>query len=108
MTILNEIPKTTSKFYNDDLHKTLVKYFPYINNNNLFDVRTVEGSVGEIYKGDFYGLLASLNIPFELHRINTEFNNLISPIDYTGEIGSIKIIKTSELEKIAGIFKTNN
>lgn len=38
------------------------------------------------YRGDFYGLLHSINIPIELHWITMRINGLHSPMDYQGNI----------------------
>ena len=106
MNLLRELPKLTSVYYQNDFHQVLVKQFPYFIDNELFDVRDINGSVAEIFQGDFYGLLASLRLPFEVHRVNTEFNNLLSPTDYKGEAGAIRVIHMNEMEKLAGVYKT--
>lgn len=106
MTLLRELPRLASAYYLDDFHRVLVKQFPYFIEKELYDVRDINGSVAEIYTGDFHGLLLSLQLPYEVHRVNTEFNNLLSPLDYAGEAGSIRILRINELEKIAGIYKT--
>lgn len=106
MLLLKELPSTESLFYDEDFHRMLVKHFPYFIENNLFEPRDISGSTAEIYKGDFYGVLLNLGIPFEFHRINTEFNMLSSPLDYKGEAGPIRIIVSKELNRLNNIYKT--
>lgn len=106
MSLVRELPKATAIYYKEDFYKVLVKQFPYFIAKEFFDVRDISGVTAEIYRGDFHGLLLSLGLPYELHRINTEFNNLISPIDYPGLPGSIRILRANELEKMATVYKT--
>lgn len=106
MSLVRELPKTTVLYYKEDFYKVLVKQFPYFITKELFDVRDINGVTSEIYRGDFYGLLLSIGVPYEMHRINTEFNNLISSIDYPGLPGSIRILRANELEKMSTIYKT--
>lgn len=106
MLLLNELPSTASFYYDDDFHRVLVKHFPYFIENDSFEPKDISGVTAEIYKGDFYGLLLSLRIPFEYHRVNTEFNMLLSPLDYTGEAGPVRVISAKELSRLLNVYQT--
>lgn len=107
MLLLNEIPKSSSIYYNDAFHQMLVKHFPHAIENELFTVQDVSGVTAEIYRGDFHGLLQSLRISFDYHRVNTEFNGLVSPLDYLGEAGPVRILNAEFLERVAKIYRIN-
>lgn len=43
------------------------------------------------YTGDFYQLLCNLKIPQDQWRIILRVNNLYSPVDYAGDLGTLQI-----------------
>lgn len=108
MALINEISSLSSFFYDNNFHNMVVSHFPYFKKNNLFEQKDIGGSIAEIYKGDFLGLLRHLGMPMEYHRITSEFNNLCSPLDYDGDAGSIKIINSSELLRLLNVYKTQD
>lgn len=105
MNLLEELPDNNSVYFSDVFHNVMLSHFPNIKLKVKFELKEVSGVNAEIYRGDFHGLLNSFRVPFDYHRVNTEFNGLLSPQDYLGDLGTIKIIDYQYLERLATVFR---
>ena len=105
MSLKSELPNTSGTMLNEKFFQVAVAHFPYILRKNLFDIKEVDGITGEIYRGDFHGLLRKFNIDPDVHRIITAFNGLLSPIDYQGNLPVIKIPNLEFINNLSTVFE---
>lgn len=84
--------------------------------DNLPLIRTREDNIeisisqaeADQFYGDFYGLLAYLNVPTELFWLTTQLNNLTCSTDYDSDKLDIKVPSKAEFDRIKTLYLSGN
>lgn len=63
----------------------------------------IDGQVARKYRGDFFGLLNTLNVPVELYQVTLDLNDMDSSDDYLGNGGKIKVVNETYIKDILSL-----
>ena len=105
MSLNKELKRENKNINSHAFYQVALDHFPFIRKNNLYAIKGIEGVTAEIYRGDFHGLLNHLGEIPDFNRIQTAFNNLRSPLDFSGQETSIRLISKEYLTKLFAIHK---
>ena len=88
-----------------DLRMVMEDHIGLISSERLYTVVDISNEPTEKYIGDFYGLLADLNIPTEVWYPILRLNGLYSPLDYNPQhtnytIKTIDAYKYNEIKNL--------
>ena len=102
MSLNRLLPSVSAGKMSEEFHRVMVSHFPYIRDHHLYAEEAVEGIWGDVYQGDFHGLLQKLKTPasWEYLRAHTEFNGYKCSTDYMGEPLLVRVINEEFLNSI--------
>lgn len=95
-------------FYDHKFCRLLEIYTPFIKNHPDNTLLTLDPMDVYKYTGDFYGLLATYNIPREYRWITMRVNGYTNPLHVPEELTQLIVPPTTVLRDIMNIFKTMN
>ncbi|HXQ32670.1 MAG TPA: hypothetical protein VN843_01485 [Anaerolineales bacterium] len=101
------MPKLDDWSHRDDFNVFIESHLSYISKNFIVERKEVTDNIGSIYKGDFYGLLNYVSIPFDLHYIVMRVNGFNNSVDYDGTPFVLLIPSLKEITILRKIFRTN-
>lgn len=81
-------------------------YLPYWIKEKKYREEEVPLHITASYKGDFYGLLNHLKVPFKLHRFFLALNGYKKSSDYDGMQNTIRLTDQSLIEELVNIYNT--
>ena len=90
-----------------DFQEFLETHLQYIKNNLMMTSKEIGTGTGDVFKGDFYGLLESFSVPRRNHYIFMRVNGLMSPCDYDGEVFTLLFPNIQEVERLLNQYKTD-
>lgn len=82
----NELPAGDSLMYDPAFRQVLEVHLPVLRTTRYIEERTIEPTLIDRYQGDFYGLLASLQIPLDQHWLIMRLNGFKSPREFGLEL----------------------
>lgn len=87
MTVMNDMVKPRNAlYYSVGFRQIIEDHLEYLRNNGAIQQLPVNVQDGNMWSGDYYGLLTYLNIPLEMHYITLRVNGMTSPTDYDGSV----------------------
>lgn len=93
---------------NDEGLRNNLEYFiPQIRLEGIAQTEVISLSTADRYKGDYYGLLASLNVGEDLYWITMRVNGLSGPDMFDGNTTQVLIVDPGYYARIVGIWQTN-
>lgn len=60
------------------------------------------------HEGDFYGLLAAKDVPYEYHHAALRMNGLTTSTEYQGIPGTYKVPQSSAISLLKNIYETTS
>jgi hypothetical protein len=79
-------------FYSNEFRNLIENHLQILKNTSKVTSSTPIDGIKEIkYRGDFNGLLMSIDIPIHLHWVTMRMNDLAGPTDYQGNLDIILI-----------------
>jgi len=85
MSLLNRLRVPNDRVKDEAYYVLLETHIPFLKAHSETKLIEVTGREGDMYCGDFYGLLDSLSIDKKFHYLIMRMNDLVSSTDYTGE-----------------------
>lgn len=105
---INRLEANTTKVYFDIGFMAFIdQHLPYIKSHGLTMV-TLTSSNAYKHAGNFYGILAELNIPHNYHYAIMRINGLLNSNDYDGIDGMIKLPNLDIVDQLRNQYKTLN
>lgn len=95
-----------SPFWSAKAQNVLHDHYSYLSTVTVSNFITVTKFQCTKFEGDFYGLLADLNIPSEYFPYILNFNGLLHPTDYVPEMETVVIPSLAELSLILQVNNT--
>lgn len=89
------------------LRNTLEYFIPQIKANGILQLETVSLSVADRFRGDYFGLLASLNVGEDLYWITMRVNGITGPDVYDGVATEIMLVDPGYYARLVSIYQTN-
>lgn len=82
-TLMAEQQKTNAGIHYETGFRNTIENFIYgLRRDATTQIQVIDGVTVSKYRGDFYGLLASLGVPFDYYHIYLRVNGLKSPTDF--------------------------
>lgn len=106
MEISKLVPKTDPWFNQMDFIPFIETHLEYLKKLSGTTMEDVSSNIGNIYKGDFYGLLSHIKIPVDHHYITMRMNGFLSSADYDGSTITVIIPSINEIGLLKNIFRT--
>lgn len=106
LSIASQAPDYTPIYGTEEFAVLLESHLTYLKNLSSVVVRTVTAQQGAKFRGDFYGLLKSMQVQENLHYLTLRINNLFSPEDYQGDQLNILIPPAEKLGLLGNIANT--
>lgn len=97
--MLKELFTNNFKGEEDRVMNDTYLFIDYREASTEYELKVVEPGLAYRYQGNFYGLLKELTVPDYLYMNTLYINKLVSPLDYKGEGGVVKIAKSLNLPK---------
>lgn len=85
MSLINKLRMPAEHVKDEAYYVLLETHITFLKNHSETKLIEVTGREGDMYCGDFYGLLDSLSIDKKYHYLIMRMNGLVSSTDYTGE-----------------------
>lgn len=98
---------TTDNFYHETKFLELIEsHLTFLRNAEGVMTLPVSSLASEKYRGDFFGLLADMNIPKDHWHIAMRVNDLRSSADFTGKMDVILVPNNQSLVLLKNIYRT--
>lgn len=94
-----------SIYYDSKFRQVMEDHIPYMIENNMYDVMTINDGQAYKYENDFYGLLVNSNIDPNLHWITMRLNGLLHPGEYQQDQLTIKVPDRSVVNDILRMYR---
>ena len=101
------ISEQNPDFYLNEFRKVLEAHLLTLRASRKTQTVVLSSVQGEVYNGDLYGLLQSLNVPIYAHWITMRANGFKSATDINQDTQSILIPDMSELSLIHQMWKSS-
>ena len=107
MSLLELLPRENIDLFDTGLRNMLIAHFPWMKQNDYYEVTPVSGVAAEIYRGDFHGLLTSIGVPVEYHQLYTLFNGYKSSTDFRGDKEDMILLpQRQQINQLVDIYQT--
>lgn len=106
MEINNLVSKTDDNFFDTKFLELIESHLTYLRGLETNMVLPVSSLNSEKYRGDFFGLLADMNVPKDHWHITMRVNDYKSSADFDGKRDHIVIPSSQTLLLLKNIYRT--
>lgn len=90
--------------YTDSFRNLIENHVTYLKNHASTRTTNVEDHIADKYMGDFYQLLYYLKVNQELFWVTLRMNDLVSPLDYDGQLTTLLIPSSNTIHDLLNRF----
>lgn len=107
MSLTGFLNESNAGYYEVEFRRVLEEHLALIKNRSTSTL-PVDPNTSIRYKGDFFGLLITLNVPRHLHWITMRINGMTSPSDANDDIRSVVVVDPSYINTIFNTHRTQS
>jgi hypothetical protein len=86
--------------------KIIEEHLVLIKNSTKNKPKQIDKQKSYVYRGDFYGLLLSMDVPSAYHYVNLRINGYTCPSEYKGEDGVFYLADPEQINLLYDIYRT--
>lgn len=108
MALTDALNTSSNGYYEPDFRRVLEEHLPLIKKRQANTVLAVEPYLAVRFKGDFFGLLAHLQVPDYLQWITMRVNGFISPMDVNDDIRTVTTVDATFIRRLYNTHRTQS
>lgn len=102
----NNMASGRAEFYTEEFRTVLETHMVWLKQHSTTTNLSVDPHIAYMYENDFHGLMNHYNVPRDLHWLNMRVNNLFSPLEYSRDMTTIKLVDPENISQLYSRYCT--
>lgn len=97
----------SAPYFQEDFSQVLDSHIEYLRKAGNPRVEAIDRRFLGQFRGDFYAVLSHLRVHPKYHRITMLLNGFTNPIEFNGQLDTVFIPDTDEIDGILAVYNTS-